>query len=75
MDKMTLTRSEAAKAIQVSLPVLDAYLRRATNPLPSIRLSAVGKRGKVLIPADGLSRWIEEEAARNALKTGRPMVR
>ena len=75
MEKMTLTRIEAAEAMQVSLPVLDAYLRRAINPLPSIRLSAVGKRGKVLIPAAGLSRWIEEEAARNTMQTGKPMVR
>lgn len=69
MEKITLTRAEAAKALQVSLPVLDAYLHRAANPLPSIRLSAVGKRGKVLIPAEGLSRWIEEEAARSARKS------
>ena len=68
MEKMTLTRAEAAKALQVSLPVLDAYLHRAINPLPSVRLSAVGKRGKVLIPAEGLSRWIEEETARSAKK-------
>lgn len=68
MEKMTLTRSEAAKALQVSLPVLDAYLRRTNNPLPCIRLTAQGKRGKILIPVEGLSRWIEEEAARNAGK-------
>lgn len=69
MEKLTYTRTEAAKALQVSLPVLDAYLRRKDNPLPSIRLSSAGKRGKVLIPAEGLSRWIMEEADGNR---GRP---
>lgn len=68
MEKITLTRAEAAKTLQVSLPVLDAYLHRAANPLPSIRLSAVGKRGKVLIPAEGLSHWIKEEVARSTGK-------
>ena len=72
MEKITLTRAEAAKSLQVSLPVLDAYLRRADNPLPSIRLTATGKRGKVLIPTEGLSRWIEEEAARS---TGKAFAR
>jgi len=68
MEKMTLTRTEAATVLQVSLPVLDAYLRRADNPLPCIRMTSSGKRGKVLIPTEGLSRWIEEEAARSAGK-------
>ena len=64
MEKMTLTRNEAARTLQVSLPTLDAYLRRADHPLPYIRLSANGKRGKVLIPVSGLTRWIEEESGR-----------
>jgi len=70
MEKALITRNDASKTLNVSLPVLDAWLRRADNPLPCIRAGR-----KVLIPADGLSRWIEEETARNAMKTGRPMVR
>lgn len=65
--KLTYTRSEAARELNVSLPMLDSWLKRAENPLPSIKTAR-----RVIIPSDGLSRWIEEEAARNA---GRPMVR
>ena len=68
MEKMTLTRAEAAKMLQVSVPKLNSYLRRADNPLPSINLNTETKRCKVLIPAASLARWIEEEAARNAEK-------
>lgn len=60
MEKSTLTRTEAAKTLQVSLPILDAWLHRNDNPLPCFRAGR-----KVLIPAEGLSRWIDEEAARN----------
>lgn len=64
MDKTTLfTRAEAKKTLNVSFPTLDAWLRRADNPLPCIHAGR-----KVLIPAEGLARWIEEEAARNAEK-------
>lgn len=66
MEKSTLTRTEAAKTLQVSLPILDAWLRRADNPLPCFRAGR-----KVLIPAEGLSRWIEAETARSAGKAFR----
>ena len=54
-----MTRQEAADVMKVSLPTLDAYLKRAQNPLPSINS---GRR--VLIPVKGFERWLEEEAAR-----------
>ena len=57
--KLAYMRIEAADALQVSLPTLDAWIRRAENPLPSIR---AGK--KILIPVEGLSVWVREEAAR-----------
>lgn len=63
IQKSTLTRSEAAERLNVSLPVLDAWLRREANPLPCFRAGR-----KVLIPTEGLSRWIEEEATRSAGK-------
>lgn len=62
-QKSTLTRSEAADRLNVSLPILDAWLRREEDPLPCFRAGR-----KVLIPTEGLSRWIEEEAARSAGK-------
>lgn len=62
-QKSTLTRIEAADNMNVSLPILDAWLRREANPLPCFRAGR-----KILIPTDGLSRWIEEETARNAGK-------
>ena len=58
--KLTLTRNEAARELSVSLPVLDAWLHRAENPLPHIRCSR-----RVIIPADGLQAWLSEEVARN----------
>jgi len=65
--KVTYTRNEAAKALNVSLPTLDAWMRRADNPLPHFRAGR-----KVLIPTEGLMRWTEEEATR---QTGLAMAR
>lgn len=59
MDKLALNRKEAAAAGGISLPTLDAYLKRVDNPIPHFRAGR-----KVLIPAEGLRRWIEEEAQR-----------
>ena len=67
-NKLTYTRAEACKALQVSLPTLDAFLKRSENPLPSIRVSARGgdRCGKVLIPVSRLTAWLDEEAIRNS---------
>ena len=61
MDKLTLTRKEAAEQCNVSLPMLDAYLKRSNNPMPFFR---AGRR--VLIPLEALRKWLEEETARQA---------
>lgn len=58
--KLTLTRSEAARELSVSLPVLDGWLHRADNPLPHIRSNR-----RVIIPAAGLQNWLLEEVERN----------
>ncbi len=59
METFAFTRKEAAGACNISLPTLDAYLRRQDRPMPHIR---VGR--KIIIPADGLREWLAEEAAR-----------
>lgn len=61
MEKLALTREEAAEQCSVSLPVLDAYLKRSNNPMPCFR---AGRR--VLIPREALKKWLEEETARQA---------
>ena len=57
--QLTYTRREAAQALGVSLPTLDAFMRKQDHPLPFI------KHGykKVMIPVDDLKRWVSEEAA------------
>ena len=64
VPKLTLTRREAAEALQVSLPVLDALIRRTDHPIPVIKLSASGRRGKILVSSQALAEWIAEETAR-----------
>ena len=67
IKRLNYTRREAAMALGVSLPTLDAFMNRRDNPLPSIR----GKK-LILIPVTALEQWNMEEAARSI---GRPMVR
>ena len=59
--KLTYTRTEAAHELNVSLPMLDSWLKRADNPLPCIKTAR-----RVIIPAEGLQRWIDEESKRSA---------
>lgn len=61
MEKMAYSRREAAECLNVSLPTLDIYLNRSTNPLPSIKTPR-----RVLIPVEGLRQWLLDEAARQA---------
>ena len=68
IKRLNYTRREAAMALGVSLPTLDAFMNRRDNPLPSIR---TGKK-LILIPVAALEQWNLEEAARSI---GRPMVR
>ena len=55
----TFTREQAAKYLHISLPLLDAFLHRGLNPIPSIR---AGRR--YIIPRTGLDDWIATEAKR-----------
>lgn len=64
MENIVLTRAEAAEALKVSIPTIDAYLHRAENPLPAIRLNTTTSRTRVLIPAELFSQWVKEEAVR-----------
>lgn len=57
MEKLTLTRKEAAEQCNVSLPTLDAYLQRRENPMPCIRAGR-----KVIIPLEPLKEWLEKES-------------
>lgn len=58
-NKGTLSRKEACAYIGLSIPTLDALLKRTENPIPSFR---VGR--KVFIPLDGLKAWLSDEARR-----------
>ena len=59
MEKFTFGRKEAAEAVGVSLPTLDAMLNREANPVPHFR---IGK--KVLIPVESFRQWLIDEAGR-----------
>lgn len=58
--RLNYTRRQAADALGISLVTLDAYMRRAENPLPFIRC---GSR-KILIPVQSLQKWNADEANR-----------
>ena len=60
-SKLTYTRREAAAAIGVSLPTLDAFMNRKENPLPRIRQGYK----LILIPRAALEQWVIDEAMRN----------
>ena len=59
-QKLALTRKEAAQRLGVSLPSLDAFLRRSKSPLPHFRIGR-----KVVIPVASLDEWLNEEARRH----------
>lgn len=54
-SRLTYTLSEAAEALHVSRPTMQALVYRAD--FPSFQ---VGRRW--IIPADGLKRWLEDQA-------------
>lgn len=61
VDKLAYTRKEAADLAGISLPTLDALLKRPQAPIPHIRAGA-----KVLIPAGLFESWLEDEARRTS---------
>ena len=68
--KLNLSIDETCNVSDLSRPTIMAFIHRAENPLPHIR---VGR--KYIIPRAALEAWLMEEAARNTMQTGRPMVR
>lgn len=61
MEKFAIERKDAAKAIDSSMPTLDALLKRESNPIPHFK---VGK--KVLIPVEPFRQWLADECERQA---------
>lgn len=61
MEKLTMTIAEACGALGLSRPVVDRYVHRRDNPLPTIR---TGRR--YVIPRAAFEAWILEEAQRNS---------
>ena len=60
MEKMNLTRKEAAALMGISTVSLDAFRHRERNPLPFFLVG----NSKVLIPRASLEKWAEDEAER-----------
>lgn len=61
IPKMNYTRQEAAQALGISTVTLDAFIHRATDPLPIFK---AGSR-KVLIPVAELEAWVKRETERH----------
>lgn len=61
MEKFNFERKDAAKAGCMSLPTLDALLRREENPIPHFK---IGK--KILIPVEPFRQWLADECERQA---------
>ena len=69
-QRMNMSIAEVCTSSGFSRPTIMAYINRSKNPLPCIRAGR-----KYMIPRAALETWLLEEAARNAMQTGRPMVR
>lgn len=68
MESLNYVRKSCSQALGISLPMLDALLNRAENPIPHLR---VGR--KVLIPRAALEQWLLDEAERTAANNGKPV--
>lgn len=60
----TLSRKKAAEYMGISLPLLDKYIHRETNPIPVIRINR-----RYLIPQVSLDEWIAAEVTRQGGNT------
>ena len=69
-QKMTMSIAEVCTSSGFSRPTIMAYINRSKDPLPCIK---AGRR--YMIPRAALEAWLVEEAARNTMSIGRPMVR
>ncbi len=61
MEKLVLDRKSAAEVLGVSLPILDTFINREADPLPSFK---AGRR--VMIPVDTLRAWLANETVKAA---------
>jgi len=68
--KLTLSVEDVCASTDSSRPTVMAFIHRSENPMPHIKAGR-----KYLIPRAALETWLIEEAARNAMSIGRPMVR
>lgn len=64
--RMTMTINEVCEQLGFSRAIVDRFIHRADNPIPTIR---TGRGYRVSRAA--LERWIEEEGQRNAAATSR----
>lgn len=58
-----MTPRQAADEVGVSLATIKTWMKRQTDPLPSVVVGAAGTHRRVL--GDMLRPWLEAEAARN----------
>ena len=68
-EKLVLSIPEVCEMLDLSRPIITAYLRRKENPLPCIRTT--GRRGRYVVPRAALDRWLLEEAERDSAKVWR----
>lgn len=61
MERMNLSRKEAAEFVGVGITTIDAWLHRAKDPLPHFQC---GTR-KILIPRTSLIEFVEAETRRH----------
>lgn len=68
MEQALITVAEAAKRIGVSRSMVDVWIWREEDPLPSVPYGKSGKFRKVI--ADQIQGWLAEESSRKARVTG-----
>lgn len=68
--RLNLSIDDTCTVSGYSRPTIMAFIRRSENPLPHIKTGR-----KYMIPRAALETWLIEEAARNTMQTGKPMVR
>ena len=62
-ERLTLNVKEVCELLNLSRPVVTAYIRRKDNPLPCISTTG-DRRGRLVIPRAALEQWLLDEAAR-----------
>lgn len=63
IDKIALSREEAAYVLGISIPTLDLLIRREEFAIPFFRVGK-GRTSKVLLPVSGIKQWVTEECER-----------